>query len=157
MAVKPIPDGYHSVTPYITLNNAAAALEYYKKAFGAIELFRIADPSGRVGHAEMKIGDSVIMMSDEFPEMNVKSPKTLGGTPFGICLYVPNVDEVFAQAVAAGGTAERPLMNQFYGDRSGTIIDPFGHKWTISTHIEDISPEEMDRRAAEHMKQQKSA
>jgi PhnB protein len=153
MAVKPIPDGYHTVTLYLTLSSTSDALEFYKKAFNAVELFRMADPTGRVGHAEMQIGDTRIMMSDEFPEMNVKSPKTLGGTSAGICLYVPNVDDVFAQAVAAGGTVERPLMNQFYGDRSGTIIDPFGHKWTIATHIEDVTPEEMDRRHQELMKQ----
>ena len=152
MAVKPIPDGYHSVTIYLTLSGAADALEFYKKAFGAIELFRIPGPDGRLGHAEMKIGDSIVMMSDEFPEMNVKSPRTLGGTSAGICLYVPNVDELFAQAVAAGGTIERPLQNQFYGDRSGTIIDPFGHKWTIATHIENVTPEEMDRRHKEMAK-----
>lgn len=149
MTVKPIPEGYHTVTPYITVDGAAAALAYYAKAFGAEERMRHAGPGGKIMHAEIKIGDSVIMLSDEFPEMGAKSPKSLGGTPFGICLYVRDVDAVFNRAVAAGGKVDRPLKTQFYGDRSGTLIDPFGHKWTVSTHVEDVSPQEMERRMAE--------
>jgi len=152
MTVKPIPDGYHTVTPYITVDGAAKALEYYAKAFGAEERMRHGGPGGKIMHAEMKIGDSAIMLSDEFPEMGAKSPKSLGGTPFGLCLYVGDADAVFNRAVAAGGKVDRPVQNQFYGDRSGTLIDPFGHKWTISTHVEDVSPEELQRRMAEMAK-----
>jgi PhnB protein len=147
MAVQPIPEGYHSVTPYLIIRDAAAALDFYKRAFGAIELMRL-DHGGKVGHAEIQLGDSRIMLADEFPEMGSVSPQSLGGTPVGICLYVPNVDALFQQAVAAGGKVERELQNQFYGDRSGTIIDPFGHKWTIATHIEDLTPEQVNERMA---------
>lgn len=153
MAVKPIPEGYHSVTPYLIIKGAAEALEYYKRALGAKELMRI-DHGGKLGHAEIMLGDSHVMLADEFPEMGAVSPQTLGGTPVGICLYVPNVDAVFAQAVAAGAKVERPVQDQFYGDRSGTIIDPYGHKWTISTHIEDLTPEQIDARMAEWSKKQ---
>jgi len=148
MAVQPIPQEYGSVTPYLIVSGAAAALDYYQRAFGATERLRVPMPGGRIGHAEIQIGDSVIMLADEFPEMGVQSPKSLGGTPVGICVYVADVDRVFQQAVAAGACEQRPLQNQFYGDRSGTIIDPFGHKWTIATHIEDVSPEELSRRLA---------
>jgi PhnB protein len=147
MAVQPIPEGYHSVTPYLIIRDAAAALDFYKRAFGATELMRL-DHGGKVGHAEIQLGDSRIMLADEFPEMGAVSPQSLGGTPVGICLYVPNVDALFQQAVAAGGKVERALQNQFYGDRSGTIIDPFGHKWTIATHIEDLTPEQINERMA---------
>ena len=147
MAVKPIPDGYHTVTPYITCKGAAKALDFYKTAFGAKEIMRY-DMGGTIGHAEVRIGDSVVMLSDEFPQMGAVSPKTLGGTPFGLCIYLPDVDAAVAKAVAAGCTIERPLQNQFYGDRSATIEDPFGHVWTIATHVEDVSPEEMKRRMA---------
>jgi PhnB protein len=147
MAVQPIPEGYHSVTPYLIVKGAAAALDFYKRAFGATELMRL-DHGGKVGHAEIQIGDSRIMLADEFPEMGSVSPQSLGGTPVGICLYVPNVDALFQQAVAAGGKVERELQNQFYGDRSGTLIDPFGHKWTIATHIEDLTPEQVNERMA---------
>jgi PhnB protein len=147
MAVQPIPEGYHGVTPYLIIRDAATALDFYKRAFGATELMRL-DHGGKVGHAEIQLGDSRIMLADEFPEMGSVSPQSLGGTPVGICLYVPNVDALFQQAVAAGGKVERELQNQFYGDRSGTIIDPFGHKWTIATHIEDLTPEQVSERMA---------
>ena len=145
--VKPIPDGYHTVTPYLCVKNGANALEFYKKAFGAQEIMRFPMPDGRLGHAEIKIGDSHIMLADEFPEMNFRSPLSYGGSPVGVVLYVENADAMVAQAVAAGATVSRPLQNQFYGDRSGTVTDPFGHVWTVSTHVEDISPEEMQTRA----------
>jgi PhnB protein len=148
MAVKPIPEGYHSITPYLIISGAAQALDFYKKAFGAVELFRMPDASGKIGHAEMKIGDSPIMLADEHPEIGYRSPQSWGGTPVSIVLYVPDVDTVFNQAVAAGGKVSRPLKNEFYGDRSGTLTDPFGHVWTITTHIEDVSPEEMEKRMA---------
>lgn len=148
MAVKPIPEGYHSVTPYLIIKGAALALDFYKKAFGATERMRLSGPGDQIGHAEMQIGDSVIMLADEFPQMGAKSPETIGGTPVGICLYVENADSLFRQALAAGGKEERPLQDQFYGDRSGTLIDPFGHKWTIATHIEDVTPEEIEKRMA---------
>jgi PhnB protein len=152
MAVKPIPDGYHSVTPYLIVKGAAKALDYYKQALGATELFRVDGPGGTVGHAEIKIGDSIVMLADEFPQMGFRGPEALGGSPVGLMIYVPDVDTQFAQALAAGGTMVKPLQNQFYGDRSGTIRDPFGHLWTISTHVEDVSPEEVARRAAEWAK-----
>lgn len=146
--VKPIPDGYHSVTPYLIIKGAADAIEFYKKAFGATELFRMAQPDGRIGHAEIKIGDSPIMLADEFPEMNYLGPQSLGGTPVSILLYVDDVDTVFPQAISAGGTEQKPLQDQFYGDRSGTFKDPFGHVWTVATHTEDLSPEEIGKRVA---------
>lgn len=146
--VKPIPDGYHSITPYLIIKGAAAAIDYYKEVFGAKELLRIPQPDGRVGHAELKLGDSVIMLADEFPELNTVGPKTLGNSPVGLMLYVDDVDAVFAKAVAKGAAIYKELADQFYGDRNGTIIDPFGHKWTIATHKEDVSPEEMQRRMA---------
>jgi len=147
--VKPIPDGYHSVTPYLITKGAADALEYYKKAFGAIELFRM-DHGGKIGHAEIKIGDSPIMLADEYPEMGYVSPKTLGGTPVSIMIYVPDVDTTYKQAIDAGGVELKALQDQFYGDRSGTLTDPFGHVWTVATHVEDVSPEEMEKRMAAH-------
>ena len=148
MAVKPIPDGYHTVTPYLIIAGAAAALEFYKKAFGARELFRHPGPDGKIGHAEIKIGDSPIMMADEFPQMGFKGPKSLGGSPVGILLYVPDVDAMFKQALDAGAKVLKPLQDMFYGDRSGSVEDPFGHVWTLSTHKEDVSPEDMQKRAA---------
>jgi PhnB protein len=154
MAVKPTPDGYHTVTPYLIVRGAARAIEFYKAAFGATELFRMADPSsGKVGHAEIKIGDSHVMLADEHPEMGAAGPQSLGGTSVHMLLYVPDVDARFRQAVAAGGKETRPVKDQFYGDRSGTLTDPFGHSWTIATHVEDVSAEEMDRRHREMMKQ----
>lgn len=146
--VKPIPDGYHTVTPYLIVNDAAAAIEFYKKAFGAAELFRFPAPGGKIGHAEVKIGDSHIMLADEFPEMGAQSPQTIGGSPISLMLYVEDVDAMAKRAVAAGATVTRPVKDQFYGDRSGSFTDPFGHQWHIATHKEDISPEEMKKRAA---------
>src|SRR2546425_6827028 len=146
--VKPIPDGYHTVTPYLIVKGAAEAIEFYKKAFGATELFRMPQPDGKIGHAEIRIGDSPIMLADEFPEMKYLSAQTLGGTPVSILLYVPDVDSVFNQAIAAGGEEQRPVEDKFYGDRGGSLVDPFGHVWHIATHTEDVTPEEMEKRAA---------
>lgn len=146
--VKSIPEGYHSITPYLIVKGAAAAIDYYKEVFGATELLRIPQPDGRVGHAELKFGDSVVMLADEFPEMDTVGPKTLGNSPVGILLYVDDVDAIFAKAIAKGAKEQKPLADQFYGDRNGTVQDPFGHKWTIATHKEDVSPEEMQRRMA---------
>ena len=153
MAVKPIPDGYTTVTPYLYIRGAAGAIDFYKRAFGATELFRMPGPQGKVMHAEIKIGNSYIMLADEFPEMGARSPQTLGGVSSSIMLYVPDVDTRFAQAVNAGAKVQRPVKDQFYGDRSGTVEDPFGHVWTIGTHTEDVSSEEMQRRMAAAMKQ----
>ncbi|HEY6306990.1 MAG TPA: VOC family protein [Candidatus Angelobacter sp.] len=146
--VKPIPDGYCGITPYLIIKGAAAAIDYYKKAFGAVETMRMPQPDGRVGHAEVKIGEAVVMLADEHPEMNIVSPTTLGNSPVGLLLYVENADATFNKAIALGGQVERPMADQFYGDRTGTIKDPFGHKWTIATHKEDVTPEEMKRRMA---------
>lgn len=146
--VKPIPEGYHTVTPYLYIKDAGRALEFYKQAFGATEVFRMDGPDGRVGHAEIKIGDSHIMLADEFPEMNARSPQTIGGSPVSLLLYVEDVDTVFNRAVETGAKSLKPVQDQFYGDRTGGIEDPFGHVWYIATHIEDVSPEEMHQRAA---------
>ena len=154
MPVKAKPDGYNTITPYLIVKGAAQAIEFYKKAFGATELFRMPGPGGAVMHAEMKIGDSIIMLADENPQMGAVSPQTLGGTPFGLMFYVPDVDAQARVALAAGAIVERPVQDQFYGDRSGTFRDPFGHKWTIGTHKEDVSSAEMDRRFQEFMKKQ---
>lgn len=154
MAVKPIPEGYHSVTPYLIIKGAAAAIDYYKKVFGATERMRMDGPGGTIGHAELVIGNSTIMLADEHPAMGYRSPKTLGGTPVSLVLYVEEVDTVFKRAVDAGAKAQRPVENQFYGDRMGTLEDPFGHVWSVATHVEDVPPEEMGRRAQEAMKQQ---
>lgn len=148
MAVRPIPEGYHSVTPYLSLQNASAAIEYYKKAFGAEETVRMEGPDGKIGHAELKIGDSFIMLADEFPGTESRSPKSLGGVSSSLMIYIEDVDSVFKRAIAAGGKQTRPVTDQFYGDRSGTLVDPFGHVWTVATHVEDVEPEEMGRRAA---------
>ncbi len=150
---KPIPDGYHGATPYLCCKDAAGAIAFYKKAFGATELMRLADPTGRIGHAEVKIGGAVIMLSDEHPEIGVRSPQSLGGTPVGIHLYVEDVDALSNQAVAAGAKLVRPVADQFYGDRTGTLEDPFGHRWYVATHIEDVSSEELGKRYAAMMKQ----
>jgi PhnB protein len=146
MPVKPIPDGYHTATPYLIIRDAARALDFYKKAFNAEELFRMPMPDGKIGHAEIRIGNSTLMLADEAPDRGARSPQTLGGTPMTIMLYVEDVDARYAQAIAAGAKELRPVKDQFYGDRSGCITDPFGHQWTISTHKEDVSPEEMRRR-----------
>jgi PhnB protein len=153
MAVKPIPEGYHSVTPYLIIKGASAALDFYKKAFGAKELFRMDGPDGKVGHAEIKIGNSPLMLADEHPERGYRGPQSLGGTTVSICLYVENADAVFNQAVAAGAQVLHPVKDQFYGDRSGTVADPYGHIWTVATHKEDVSHEEMQRRIAAGMKE----
>ncbi len=147
MAVKPIPDGYHSVTPHLIVRGAARAIDYYTKAFGATELMRMDAPGGLIGHAEIRIGDSPVMLADENPAWSVKSPQALGGSPVHLMIYVDDCDSVFKRALAEGGTEVRPLKDQFYGDRSGTLNDPFGHQWTIATHKEDLSPEEMKQRA----------
>jgi PhnB protein len=147
MAIKHIPEGYHSVTPYLIIKGAAAALDFYQRAFGAVEIMRMPAPDGRVAHAEIKIGDSIIMLADEYPEMGYRSAQTLGGSCVNLMIYVERVDEVFKQALAAGAKEKQALKDQFYGDRSGTLEDPFGQQWTIATHVEDVTPEEMDRRA----------
>lgn len=148
MSVKPIPDGYHTVTPYLIVRGAAQAIEFYKKAFNATELLRMGSHDERIGHAEIQIGDSKVMLADEFPDMGARSPETVGGSSVGIVLYVENVDALFKQALAAGAKEEKPIVDQFYGDRSGTLRDPFGHQWTLNTHKEDVTPEEMKRRLA---------
>jgi PhnB protein len=154
---KAIPDGYHTATPYLIVKGAAQAIEFYKNAFGAQELFRMAAPDdGSVGHAEIKIGDSIIMLADENPAMGYRGPRSLGGAAVSTMLYVEDVDDRFSRAVAAGAKVQRPLENQFYGDRSGTVEDPFGHVWTIATHVEDIPPEEMSKRAEVFMKQKRA-
>ncbi len=147
MAVHPIPKGFHTVTPYLIITEAARAIEFYKTVFGAKEMVRVPGPNGTVGHAEIKIGDSNIMLADETKEMGWQSPISLGGTPMTLVVYVENVDEVFTTAVATGAIVKQPLTNQFYGDRTGMIEDPFGHVWLIATHIEDLSPEEIQCRA----------
>jgi PhnB protein len=146
---KPIPGGRNALTPYITVKNAAAAIDFYKKVFGATELMRMADSDGKVGHAELKIGDAVLMLSDEFPEYGVRSPETIGGTPVTLSLYVEDVDAIAAKVVAEGAKVLRPVEDQFYGDRAGKFEDPFGHHWWLATHQEDVSAEEMKRRAAD--------
>jgi PhnB protein len=146
MAVKAIPDGYHSVTPYLIIRGAGKAIDYYKEVFGATEIMRMPDPSGKIGHAELKIGDSPIMLADEFPEMGYLSPEGRGGTPVSLMLYVPDADAIVEKAVATGAKVVKAVADQFYGDRNGTISDPFGHVWTIATHKEDVSVDEMKRR-----------
>lgn len=152
--VKPIPDGYHSVTPYLIVSNAAKALEFYQRAFNATEIMRLDGPGGKIMHAEIRIGDSQVMLADEFPEMEAVSPTTLKGTASSLMVYVEDVDSRFQQAVAAGATVKRDVQDQFYGDRSGTLIDPFGHVWMLSTHTEDLAPDEVGRRFEAMMKQQ---
>jgi PhnB protein len=147
MSVKPIPEGYHSLTPYLIIRGATEAIEFYKKAFGATELFRFPAPEGKIGHAEMKIGDSPIMLADEFPDMGYKGPQTLGGSAVSLMVYVDDVDATFTQAVGAGATVKEAVSDKFYGDRMGTVVDPFGHVWHVATHKEDVSVEEMQRRA----------
>ncbi|CAN5255179.1 Dot/Icm type IV secretion system effector PhnB [soil metagenome] len=144
-SVKPIPDGYPQVTPYLCVDGAAAAIDFYRTVFGATERTRMPAPGDKIGHAELQIGDSVIMLSDEFPEMSQRSPKTIGATPVTLSVYVEDVDGVVERAVGAGATALGPVEDQFYGDRSGQFEDPFGHRWSVATHIEDVSEEEAAR------------
>ena len=152
MAVPTRPDGYHSVTPYLVCDGAAKAIDFYTRAFGATELFRL--PMGdKVGHAEILIGDSHVMLSDEWPDMNLLGPKHRGGPTASLMVYVDDVDAMFKRAVEAGGTVEREVENQFWGDRTGTVIDPFGHRWTLSTHVEEVAPDELQRRMEEFSKQ----
>ncbi|NJN85840.1 MAG: VOC family protein [Leptolyngbyaceae cyanobacterium SL_7_1] len=146
MAVKPVPDGYQTVTPYLAVQEAARAIEFYKQAFGATEFMRLADNNGKIAHAEIKIGDSIIMLADEYPDMGFHSPQTLNGSPVTLMVYVENVDEQFNRAIAAGATTVRPLEDQFYGDRTATLSDPFGHNWIIASHVEDVSLEEIKTR-----------
>jgi PhnB protein len=147
MAVKPIPEGYHTVTPYLAVDDAAEAIEYYKKAFGAKERGRMEAPGGKIGHAELEIGDSLVMLSDPFPQATTRTPKELGGTTTSVFMYVEDVDAVVKQAVDAGATVTMEVADQFWGDRFGSVQDPFGHLWSIATHVEDVPPEEMAERA----------
>ncbi|HEX5708507.1 MAG TPA: VOC family protein [Pyrinomonadaceae bacterium] len=143
---KPIPEGFHSVTPYLCVSDAARAIEFYKEAFGATEIMRMEAPGGKIGHAEVKIGDCIVMLADEFPEINFRSPQTLGGPSSHFMVYVEDVDAQVERAVAAGAKLTRPVKDEFYGDRTGCVEDPFGHAWYIATHVEDLAPEEIKRR-----------
>jgi PhnB protein len=145
---KPIPDNYPQVVPYLCVDGASAAIEFYRTVFDAKERMRMAEPDGRIGHAELEIGTAVIMLSDEFPDLSVLAPNTIGGSPVTMTLYVRDVDDVFTRATDAGATALSPVKNQFYGDRTGQFTDPFGHRWSVATHVEDVSPEDMAKRAA---------
>jgi PhnB protein len=147
--VKPIPDEYPQVTPYLIVDGANAAIEFYAEVLGTTERMRLPGPDGRLGHAELQLGSSMIMLADEMPQMGILSPKTIGGSPVTISVYVEDVDAVFDRAVKAGAKALRPVEDQFYGDRSGQFEDPFGHRWSVATHTEDVPPDEMARRAAE--------
>ena len=147
MAVKAIPDGYPQVTPYLSVDGAAAAIDFYTKVLGATERMRMGGPDGRVGHAEMQLGSGLFMLADEFPEGGQVGPRKVGGSPVAVSVYVEDVDAVFARALEAGATELRPVADQFYGDRLGMFEDPFGHRWSVATHVEDVSPEEMARRA----------
>jgi PhnB protein len=147
MATKPIPEGYHTVTPYLAVDDAARAIQYYERAFGAKERVRMDAPDGKIAHAELEIGDSVVMLSDPFPQASTKSPKELGGTSASVFLYVEDVDAVVKQAVDAGATITMEVADQFWGDRFGSVTDPFGHSWSVATHVEDVPPEEMAERA----------
>ena len=153
MSVQPIPAGYHSVTPYIIIHDAQAAIEFYINAFGASEVLRLNSRDGKIAHAEVKIGDSHVMLADENKEFGAISPKTLGGSPVSMLIYCEDVDAMFQRAISAGATEKRPVQDQFYGDRSGVLEDPFGHSWSIATHVEDLTPEEVDARFAQMMQQ----
>ena len=155
--VKPIPDQYRGATPYLCVDDGAQAMEFYQRAFGAKEVMRMAMPDGKLSHAEVKIGDAPIMLADEHPEMNFRSPKSIGGTPVNIVIYVKDVDALVKQAEASGAKVLRPPADQFYGDRMATLEDPFGHSWSFATHFEDVSPEEMEKRAAALHQQQPSS
>jgi len=152
--VKPIPDGYRSLTPYLIVGDGAGAIAFYKQAFGASERMRLARPDGKVAHAELAVGDSVIMLADEYQAHGARAPGTFGGSPVMLHLYVEDVDAVVAKATAAGAKPVRPVENQFYGDRAGSVTDPFGHVWHIATHVEDVPPDEIGRRAATAMRKQ---
>ncbi len=155
--IKPIPDGFHTVTPYLTIKGAAEAIDFYKKAFGATERFRMNGPDGiNVGHAELVVGNSIVMLADEFPGCN-KSPASLNGTCVAFVVYVENADAAFDRAVRAGARVKLPMENKFYGERAGTVVDPFGHEWTFMTHVEDVSPEELERRAKAEFAKMKQA
>ncbi len=145
MAVAPIPAGYHTITPYLIVKDSVKALDFYKRAFNATELFRLDGPDGTIAHAEFKVGDSPVMFAEGGME-GYRDPKSLGGTPVSLMIYVTDVDKMFAQAIAAGATVQRPVADQFYGDRTGTLVDPFGHVWSIATHIEDVAFDEIERR-----------
>jgi PhnB protein len=147
--VKPVPENYHTVTPYLTVGDAQQAIAFYQQAFNATELMRLVDAGGKVGHAELQIGSSKLMLSDEYPEMDICSPKKLGGSATSLHLYVEDANALFEQAIAAGATVVMPLADQFYGDRSGKVLDPFGHSWTIASHQEDLSPTEVEQRFTE--------
>jgi len=147
-AVSPLPSDYPRVCPYLHVDGASAAIQFYQEVFGATERMRLAGPDGRVGHAELAIGDSVVMLADEHLDMGIKGPRTLGGSPVALSIYVEDADAVVARAVAAGATLVRPVEDKFYGDRAGQIEDPYGHSWSIQTHVEDVPPDEMARRAA---------
>jgi PhnB protein len=149
--VKPIPDRYPQVMPYLHVDGAAEAISFYEKVLGATERMRMPDPSGKIGHAELQLGDSVIMLADEYPDMGIRGPAAYGGSGVTISVYVEDVDEVFRRAVDAGAKVVQEVQNQFYGDRTGQFEDPFGHRWSVATHVEDVPPEEMERRAAEAM------
>ncbi len=149
MAVKPIPDGYPQVSPYLFVDGAAEAIEFYSSVFGASERMRMPGPGGKIGHCELQLGDSLVMVADAFPEMGGRSPAAVGGSPVIVSVYMEDVDAVFERAVQAGATAVRPPENQFYGDRAGQFEDPFGHLWSVATHVEDVSPDEMERRMAQ--------
>ena len=161
MATQTTPAGYHTVTPYLIVDNAAKALEFYQKALNAKEIYRLPTPGDKSGkkiaHAEIRIGDSQLMLSHEYPDMDALGPKSLGGTPASFLIYVDDVDKAFDQAVKAGGKAVQPVENQFWGDRTGTLVDPFGHKWTLGTHVEDVPPQEMQKRMDDWSKKHKTA
>lgn len=149
--VKPIPEGYPQVAPYLAVDGASDAIDFYTEVLGATERMRMPGPDGRIGHAELELGDSLIMLADEFPDIGHSGPKALGGTPVTISVYVEDVDAVFERAIREGGISLRPPENQFYGDRAGQFEDPFGHRWSVATHVEDVPPAEMEKRAAEAM------
>jgi PhnB protein len=149
--VKPIPDGYHNVTAYLIVDGAAKAIDFYKKVFGATEKMRMPGPGGKVGHAELTLGDSMIMLADEHPDLGHRAPHAYGGSAVSLLVYVPDVDATVKAAIAGGAKVVRPVENQFYGDRMGSIEDPFGHLWSVATHVEDVPPEEMAKRAAAAM------
>jgi PhnB protein len=151
MAVQPVPEGYHTVTPYLAVDNATAAIDFYQRAFGAKERLRMPGPEGMIAHAELEIGDALVMLSDPFPQATARPPKELGGTSAGVFLYVGDVDALYKQAIDAGATSGAEPENMFWGDRFGSVTDPFGHSWQIATHVEDVPPEEMAKRSEEWM------